>query len=457
MPKYSGNINIDSRVIQLSPDKDVRLVQNDKETTLIEFEISKDIGLKDIDLSLFNIVINYTNIDEDTNEQVTDIYSVQDKSVDGEKIKFSWLVGSNATVYAGATLFQVVLTLSDDDYNITNQYDSVICSIPVFKSLENVNITQGQNFKDFIDQILNGQTIKTDKTLTMPDMPADAESTGLRLQDVSKEIELLKKSVSDGKSLVASAITEKGVETAADATFQTMHDNILNIKSGGSTGGTGSVITRVGDSIKTHTSNQIGAITHVGEAIKTKVTSRKLEEKFAAVHSDGNSWVDTGINGKSTIKIQLKFKMQKATGAIFVGMMLSGDQALRFFGYSNNFYMDYGGSGHRIIGGSLDATKTYEFELGNNYIKDIESGSYIAKGNEVGTFEYGFGDSHIKVLTSGEIGDIYYCKIYDGDTLVRDFVPKYDTDNKPRLYDNVSDAYFETKGTEDFTAIKELS
>lgn len=277
MPKYSGNINIDSRVIKLSPDKDVRLVQNDKETTLIEFEISKDIGLKDIDLSSFKAVINYTNIDEDNGDQVTDIYSVQDKSVDEEKIRFSWLVGSNATVYAGVTLFQVVLTLSDDEYNITNQYDSVICSIPVFRSLENVNITQGQNFKDFIDQILSGQTIKTDKTLTMPNMPADAESTGLRLQDVSKEIELLKKSVSDGKSLVASAITEKGVETAADATFQTMHDNILDIKSGGSTGGTGSVITRVGEVIKTITSNQIASITNVGKSIKTKVTSRKLE------------------------------------------------------------------------------------------------------------------------------------------------------------------------------------
>lgn len=456
MPKYSGNINIDSRVIQLSPDKDVRLVQNDKETTLIEFEISKDIGLKDIDLSLFNIVINYTNIDEDTNEQVTDIYSVQNKVTDGEKIKFSWLVGSNATVYAGVTLFQVVLTLSDDDYNITNQYDSVICSIPVFKSLENVNITQGQNFKDFIDQILSGQIIKTDKTLTMPDMPADAEATGVRLAEVSREIELLKKSVSDGKSLVASAITEKGVETATDATFQTMHDNILSIKSGGSTGGSGSVITKVGNSIKTHTSNQIASITNVGKNIKTMVTSRKLEEKFVAVHSNGNSWVDTEINGKSTIKIQLKFKMQKATGAIFVGMMLSGDQALRFFGYGNNWYMDYGGDGHRIIGGLIDTTKTYEFELGNNYIKDIESGSYIAKGNEVGTFEYGFGDSHIKVLTSGEIGDIYYCKIYDGDTLVRDFVPKYDADNKPKLYDNVSNTYFENKGTEEFTAVKEL-
>ena len=149
----------------MSLDKDVRLVQNDKETTLIEFEISKDIGLKDIDLSSFNAVINYTNIDGDNGDQVTDIYSVQDKSADEEKIRFSWLVGSNATVYAGVTLFQVVLTLSDDEYNITNQYDSVICSIPVFRSLENVNITQGPNFKDFIDQILSEQTDRTVKKI----------------------------------------------------------------------------------------------------------------------------------------------------------------------------------------------------------------------------------------------------------------------------------------------------
>ena len=38
-------------------------------------------------------------------------------------------------------------------------------------------------------------------------------------------------SVSDGKALVASAITDKGVQTASDATFQTMANNIRNIES----------------------------------------------------------------------------------------------------------------------------------------------------------------------------------------------------------------------------------
>ena len=43
------------------------------------------------------------------------------------------------------------------------------------------------------------------------------------------EIINLKSSVSEGKSLIASAITDKGVSTASDATFQTMADNILLI------------------------------------------------------------------------------------------------------------------------------------------------------------------------------------------------------------------------------------
>lgn len=40
----------------------------------------------------------------------------------------------------------------------------------------------------------------------------------------------LKTSVSNGKSLIASAITDKGVSTASDATFQTMANNIRSIQ-----------------------------------------------------------------------------------------------------------------------------------------------------------------------------------------------------------------------------------
>lgn len=51
-------------------------------------------------------------------------------------------------------------------------------------------------------------------------------------------VDELKKSVSDGKTLVADAITDKGVTTATDATFATMATNISNIKTGVDVSGT---------------------------------------------------------------------------------------------------------------------------------------------------------------------------------------------------------------------------
>ena len=42
----------------------------------------------------------------------------------------------------------------------------------------------------------------------------------------------LKTSVSEGKSLIATAVTDKGVQTAADATFQTIATNIGSIPTG---------------------------------------------------------------------------------------------------------------------------------------------------------------------------------------------------------------------------------
>ena len=46
------------------------------------------------------------------------------------------------------------------------------------------------------------------------------------VSSLQTEMTSVKKSVSDGKSLVAKAITDKGKATAADASFQTMSDNV---------------------------------------------------------------------------------------------------------------------------------------------------------------------------------------------------------------------------------------
>ena len=50
------------------------------------------------------------------------------------------------------------------------------------------------------------------------------------INGLQTELDNLKTSVSEGKSLIAAAVTDKGVQTAADATFQQMATNIGNIQ-----------------------------------------------------------------------------------------------------------------------------------------------------------------------------------------------------------------------------------
>lgn len=55
---------------------------------------------------------------------------------------------------------------------------------------------------------------------------ADKTYVDQQISNINTELAEVKQSVSNGKSLIASAITDKGIETLSDATFQTMADNI---------------------------------------------------------------------------------------------------------------------------------------------------------------------------------------------------------------------------------------
>lgn len=71
---------------------------------------------------------------------------------------------------------------------------------------------------------------------------------------VDKKVVELKKSVSDGKTLVATAITDKGVATEPTDSFATMAENVGKI----STGSTGVSLTQViGTTTTTSNCNQI--------------------------------------------------------------------------------------------------------------------------------------------------------------------------------------------------------
>ena len=224
MAKYIGTM-LDGRIIDLksADDKIVRIVQNDKDTTIIDFEITKDAGFDDISLANINVHINYNNVNADTNENVTDVYDAQDWEGDSYIVKFSWRLGSNASVYAGKCYFQIVITATDENDVIIRQWSSTICSIEVVRSLEDVNITQPKSFVDFVTQV--------------------------------------KKSVSDRNTKIATAITEKGVATEPTDSADVMAENIRKISGGG-------VVSKSNNTKGTFSDALVGVVTTVTSTIQ---------------------------------------------------------------------------------------------------------------------------------------------------------------------------------------------
>ena len=89
--------------------------------------------------------------------------------------------------------------------------------------------------KNKLNSIAIGANVNVQPDWNVTDSTSDAfiknkpDISGIA--NIAEEVNNLKKSVSDGKNLVASAITEKGVTTAPDAAFATMASNIAAINS----------------------------------------------------------------------------------------------------------------------------------------------------------------------------------------------------------------------------------
>lgn len=162
------------------------------------------------------------------------------------------------------------------------------------------------------------------------------------------------------------------------------------------------------------------------------------------IEATGTQQIDTKICPTSNTMVRLKFNMTAPTGGAIVGFSNSEAEAFRFFNYNNNAYLDYGsGAGYnRINGGTVASGTTYNIEFGNRYVKNIDTDTNIISSSAV---SFNPISTSIKIFAEAS-GKIYYCKIYDNNQLVGDFVPALDENNVPCLYDKVSSQYFYNTG-----------
>ena len=104
-------------------------VEKDDEVLILNFKMPATYC--GFDLSVFQIRINYLNgIGEE------DIYEVDDASVVGEYIFFSWLVGRHATLYKGNVSFGVTLKKLDSKGNPLKRFNTAPATLPVLQGLD---------------------------------------------------------------------------------------------------------------------------------------------------------------------------------------------------------------------------------------------------------------------------------------------------------------------------------
>lgn len=182
----------------------------------------------------------------------------------------------------------------------------------------------------------------------------------------------------------------------------------------------------------------------------------KQYQELEYIQSTGTQWIDTLVKCKDTLKFQTKFSTQIHTGGNYFGHSGGGEEdSFRFFSYATPntkpegvWYLDYGsgdGEGYnRIFGGIATLNTVYEFEVGNRYIKDMVSGLNIISNTAV-TFTnkiYNF-----CIANGGSQLFIYYLKLYDGNTLIRDMIPaKRLSDNCIGMIDKLDNTFYSSLG-----------
>lgn len=160
-------IDNDLRIISPPAGVAVLGVESDDDVHRLYFEMP--CHFCNVDLSKFHCYIHYRNANKEP-----DMYVVTDTAVDGDCIKFSWLVGRHAAKYKGDVQFIVCLKEIESG-NVTREFNTTLASLPVLEGLPaQPTSEEEETVRDVIQQLL---AIIDDKTAIAIDSVAAEGAT----------------------------------------------------------------------------------------------------------------------------------------------------------------------------------------------------------------------------------------------------------------------------------------
>ena len=180
------------------------------------------------------------------------------------------------------------------------------------------------------------------------------------------------------------------------------------------------------------------------------------------LESTGAQWIDTGILATTQTGIEIKFSSSfvNANNALFGSREAYHNKAFSTWIYgAGGFRVDIGDN--EFLTQSLQKNEIYTIKITNSgiflndsfmQVSNVSNGVYSSST----MFLFEINQNGIPVNFQANPIDlqkrIYSAKIYNNDTLVRDFIPVLDGNGVPCMYDRVEKKYYYNAGTGDFVA-----
>lgn len=206
-PKYCI-IDPDRREIYVDPDYQILGVESDEKADRILFRCPKTVG-DGLDLTQYQLRINYQNANDQKGQ-----YLVEDVTVDGEDILFSWLLHRPVTAYQGTVRF-IVCAISVEEGEVKNEWNTTVAQCDVLEGLEVENPVIPAPEEDLIAQLIQQMQDKVEQAQQALEA---IETAKTQIDTKAEEVATSAQQASDAKDQAETAKT--AAETASQQASQ---------------------------------------------------------------------------------------------------------------------------------------------------------------------------------------------------------------------------------------------
>ena len=180
------------------------------------------------------------------------------------------------------------------------------------------------------------------------------------------------------------------------------------------------------------------------------------------IESSGTQYIDTGIIGKTGISVEAKFMLNTTENGSLIGnRMASNTRFWPAMWWEQKWNATIGGDSYGKHSTTVSAntiyityfqSSLYGWTFDVNGTRIVSGTETINNTNNMWLFGTNNGRDNPSTLQYPFKGRVYYVKIWNNGTVVRNFIPVKNSDNVVGVYDTVSQTFFTNSGTGVFIA-----